>query len=115
MSVNINSNIGANAFPFYDVNRKYAFNSDPTIGVSCGQLENPDLKWETTSEINIGLDFGFLKNRISGSLEVYNKEVKDILGWRDLRSWMLLPGLADNLGVTKGKGFELTLNTVNID
>lgn len=41
---------------------------------------NPDLKWEETSEYNGGIDFGFLKSRISGSIEVYYKVTKDLLG-----------------------------------
>jgi TonB-linked SusC/RagA family outer membrane protein len=41
---------------------------------------NPDLKWEQTSEINIGIDFAFLKERISGSLELYSKKTTDLLG-----------------------------------
>jgi len=41
---------------------------------------NPDLKWEETSEINIGIDFAILKNKVSGSLEVYKKRTDDLLG-----------------------------------
>jgi TonB-dependent starch-binding outer membrane protein SusC len=41
---------------------------------------NPDLKWEQTSEVNVGVDFGFFNSRLSGSIEVYYKETKDLLG-----------------------------------
>lgn len=43
------------------------------------QLPNPDLRWETTSTINVGIDFSILKNRISGSLDYFNKKSKDLL------------------------------------
>lgn len=111
-----NSNIGSNALGFFDPNREYAFNGDPSyVGVTVSQIANPNLKWETSSEINVGLDFGFLNNRISGSFEYYNRVISNLLGSRDLRSWMLVPSVSANLGKTRSQGVELTLNTVNID
>ena len=57
---------------------------DPTTNeytVNYGPIQNgnPDLKWEVNSEINIGFDFGFLQNRISGSVDVYNKKTSDLI------------------------------------
>ncbi len=43
------------------------------------RLANPDLKWETTNQLDLGLEFGFLDNRISGEVDVYNKKTKDLL------------------------------------
>jgi len=110
-----NSNIGSNALSFYDVNNRYAFNSITSPGVQLTQLANPNLKWETSTELNLGLDFGFLKNRISGSFEVFDKITDDLLSWRNLRSWNIVSTVASNMGSTESKGVELTLNTVNID
>ncbi|WP_321438428.1 TonB-dependent receptor [uncultured Bacteroides sp.] len=110
-----NSNIGSNAFSFYDVNNRYAFGSVTSPGVQLTQLSNSNLKWETSTELNVGLDFGFLKNRIAGSIEIFNKITSDLLSWRDLRSWNIVSSVASNLGNTESKGVELTLNTVNID
>jgi TonB-linked SusC/RagA family outer membrane protein len=110
-----NSNIGSNAYSFYDVNSRYAFGSETTYGTQLTQLANPDLKWETSTELNIGLDFGFLKNRIAGSVEVFQKITSDLLSWRNLRSWNIVSSVASNLGSTESKGVELTINTVNID
>ena len=42
-------------------------------------MTNADLTWEKTTEINLGLDFGFLNNRINGSIDIYNKDSKDLL------------------------------------
>lgn len=53
---------------------------DYVITFSQAWVANPDLKWEETSEINIGIDFALLSNKISGSLEIYRKETKDLLG-----------------------------------
>ena len=111
-----NSNIGSNAFSFYDVSSRYFFDgATVSNGTTLTQLENSNLKWETSTELNIGLDFGFLKNRISGSVEIFNKTTSDLLSWRNLRSWNVVPSVASNLGSTQSKGVELTLNTVNID
>ncbi|MDD2299305.1 MAG: TonB-dependent receptor [Fermentimonas sp.] len=111
-----NSNIGSNAFAFFDPNaNRYAFNSAPVTGVELSQIANDNLKWETTTELNIGLDVGFFNNRISGVIELFDKTISDLLGGRDLRSWMVVPTVSANLGKTQSRGVEITLNTVNID
>ena len=76
---------------------------------------DPDLKWETTTTQNIGLDFGFFNNRISGSIEVYNKKTKDLLsvvpvaagGNFDIQ-------ILTNVGNIENKGVEFTLNTTPV-
>ncbi len=78
-------------------------------------LYNPDLKWETTINRNLGLDFGFWNNRLSGSLDVYYNTTKDLL----LRS--AIPPTSgfttqwNNVGTTSNRGVELGLNTYLID
>jgi iron complex outermembrane receptor protein len=71
---------------------------------------NPNLKWEQTSEVNIGLDFAVLNQRLSGSLEVYSKKTIDLLG---LYSVPKPPNLAQqtylNSGSLSNKGIELFL------
>lgn len=110
-----NSNIGSNAYSFYSIeSNRWTFNSTPVVGAQLSQVENPNLKWETTTELNLGLDFGFFNNRISGAFEYFNKTISDLLGWRNLRSWMVVSGVAANLGKTQSHGVELTLNTVNV-
>jgi TonB-dependent starch-binding outer membrane protein SusC len=75
------------------------------------QNPNPDLKWESTSQINLGLDFSFL-GRIMGTLEVYKKNTSDLLYTYTVPQppyqvgWMLA-----NVGDLSNKGIELTLNT----
>lgn len=84
-------------------------------GVISNTLDNPDLKWETTRELNLGLDFGFNDGRISGSLEVYQKEISDLLQIKPLNSFQAVNEIIANVGSTESKGIELTLSTVNID
>jgi TonB-linked SusC/RagA family outer membrane protein len=109
-----NSNIGSNALGFYDANTQANFNSSTIRGVTLTQIENPNLTWETVTELNVGLDFGFFKNRLAGSVDVFHKEISNLLGSRNLRSWMVVPTVAANLGTTQSSGVEVTLNTVNI-
>ncbi|MFU8844463.1 MAG: SusC/RagA family TonB-linked outer membrane protein [Bacteroidales bacterium] len=71
---------------------------------------NPDLKWERTAEVNVGIDFAFINSRISGSLEIYSKNTTDLLG---VYSVPVPPNLAPrifaNSGAITNKGIELYL------
>lgn len=78
------------------------------------QLENPDLKWEQTAQTDVGIDFGLFNNRVSGEIDYYVKNTKDLL--LDVN----LPGTAGfrtqtrNIGDLENKGFEIVLNTANL-
>lgn len=91
------------------------------VGVLNGNTANPDLKWETTYSTNIGLDLNFLNNRFELIADFYLKNTKDLLMQVDLPAFLGSngPGAASNpwanVGELENKGFELTLNTVNID
>jgi iron complex outermembrane receptor protein len=75
------------------------------------QNPNPDLKWESTGMLNIGLDFGFLKNRINGTIEVYHKKTKDLIwSYPVPTTKYIYPWLDANVGEMTNKGIELTLN-----
>lgn len=75
------------------------------------QGSNPDLKWEVTSTKNIGLDYAFLKNRITGSLDVYEKETKDMIFGYSVAP-QLVPGgfIYANGGKLRNRGIEFTIN-----
>jgi TonB-dependent starch-binding outer membrane protein SusC len=79
-------------------------------GIAYTQLANPKLKWESTSIANLGVDFGFLNNRISGAIEVYDKQTSDVLLNLPLQSTTGFTSIASNIGKTQNKGVELTLN-----
>lgn len=78
------------------------------------RMANPNLKWERTTSWNFGLDFGFLNNRISGSLEYYHMPTTDLVMSQSLSSITGFSSITSNLGEVLNKGFELTLNTLNI-
>lgn len=80
------------------------------MGVWAHQLENKDLKWETTKEVNVGLDYGLFGERITGSFEYYNRTVDDLLSSRSLLSYHEVNTIADNIGSTTSKGFEFNVN-----
>lgn len=74
-----------------------------------------DIKWESTTTTNLGLDFGFLNNRISGTVEIYKKKTEDLLSVVPIA-----PGsnfdiqLLTNVGNVENKGMEITINTTPI-
>ena len=110
-----NSNVGNRTIDYFGVGRRWAFGSSGAVGITATQLGNKKLTWETTSEYNIGLDIGFLNNRINLSLEYYDRVISDLLVTnKSLPSYNELTTIAANIGKTQGQGFELTLNTVNV-
>ena len=77
-------------------------------------LPNSSLDWQSTSQTNVGLDFGLFNNRVTGSIDVYKQETKDILLSVNLPFSNGAGSTFKNLGKTKGNGLEITLSTVNI-
>lgn len=88
-------------------------------GTAFGQqvvsLPNPNLKWERTQGLNLGLDFGLLNSRLSGTLEYYNNNTKDLLYSVTLPSVTGFSNIQTNLGQIQNTGFEaaLTYQIVN--
>lgn len=85
------------------------------VGVGPAKMPNPDLKWETTDQTNIGLDFGVLNNRINGGLDYFWKKTTDMLLQLPVPQSTGYNSILSNVGRIDNKGFELFLNTVNID
>ncbi len=77
-------------------------------------LANKNLTWEKTHEINVGLDFGFFRNRINGSIDIYQRDAKDLIMKRNIPSTTGWTSIWDNIGWVRNRGVELALNTVNI-
>jgi len=100
----------SSTFPvYYNLNGKeYSGNIPNTFG-------NENLTWEKTAALNFGLDFGILRNRISGSVDVYFSNTYDLLYMRSLPASNVFPNVLDNIGKTKGSGVELGLNTLIVD
>lgn len=75
---------------------------------------NPNLRWETTNTFNVGIDYSFFKGRINGNIEMYVANTKDLLMQRTVPIMNGFSKIMDNVGQTRNKGVEVTLNTVNI-
>jgi TonB-linked SusC/RagA family outer membrane protein len=84
------------------------------IGYLPVEIPNPALGWERTSEINIGLDFGLLKNRLAGSVDIYKKHTYDLLMKRNLPTTSGYSEVWQNVGQTQNRGVELALQTTII-
>ncbi|MBQ0047822.1 MAG: TonB-dependent receptor [Prevotellaceae bacterium] len=91
------------------------------VGVLNGNTANPDLKWETTTSYNIGLDLNFFQNRIEFIFDWYYKKTNDLLLQVPLPAFLGSSGSGAaanpwaNVGSIRNKGVEMTLNTVNVD
>ena len=78
------------------------------------RIANPDLKWETTEQFNIGLDAAILRGRISGSVDYFIKNTKDLLFNLPLPRASGYSSVLTNLGEIQNKGFEFLLNSTNV-
>ncbi|MFV0506243.1 MAG: SusC/RagA family TonB-linked outer membrane protein [Bacteroidales bacterium] len=78
-------------------------------------ISNPDLTWETTSVFDVGLDFGFFDNRISGALDYYKSVTSNILMPRLIPNTTGYTSVFENVGETKGTGIDVSLNTLNVE
>ena len=82
--------------------------------LSLSAKANNKLSWEATHTWNFGLDFGLLKNRLSGSTELYFKNTTDLLGQVELNPFSGAKTTGGNIGNIKNSGIELTLNSNNV-
>ncbi len=78
------------------------------------RLAAPNLEWEKTEAWNVGLDFAFLGNRLTGSIDYYFKKTTDMIMSQRLPSFSGFSSIYSNLGEVHNEGFELTLNSTNI-
>jgi TonB-linked SusC/RagA family outer membrane protein len=92
----------------------YVFGSTAAIGYLPQIVPNPLLSWEKTAQSNLGLDFAFLNNRVSGTIELYKSNTSDLLLNKTLPAVSGFVSKVQNIGKTKNKGIEISLSTVNI-
>ena len=78
------------------------------------RMGNSGLGWETTKTFNIGIDFGFLNNRINGNIDFYTSTTTDLLLQRNLPKISGYSNVYMNMGKTANKGLEITINSKNI-
>ena len=106
---------------YYQGGNRFIY-TDPETGketsyknLNAARNVNPDLKWETTTMLNLGIDFSFLGGRINGTIEYYDKTTKDMI-WSYPVSTTIYPvgSLIANVGKMNNRGVELTLNATPI-
>ena len=102
-----------NGFPSLALFSPVAYNK--LAGLSPTQLANNELSWETTSTFDVGLELGFLDNRINLEVNYYNKQTEDLIQRRPIDATSGFTGFSANVGNIENKGFEVTLNTINVD
>jgi TonB-linked SusC/RagA family outer membrane protein len=95
--------------------RPYNFGDTYTTGYYVSELANQDLGWEYSRTWNLGLDFSFLKHRIYGTFEYYVQDTEDVLQSVSLPKTAGVGSYMANIGTTRNKGFELSLNGVILD
>ncbi|MFT4848549.1 MAG: TonB-linked SusC/RagA family outer membrane protein [Sediminicola sp.] len=104
-----NGYYGGLVIPFDLFNTGQGYNG--SVGLFPSQIGNPNLKWETTTKANIGIDFGLLKNKLTGSFDVYKNETKDVFITRPNTAISGgFTGISDNVGTLENSGIELMLN-----
>ncbi len=96
------------------INTGYDFDGTAAYGFAPQNLANKNLRWERSKELNLGIDFGFFKNRISGTLELYNRKTEDLILNQKLPTVSGFTQVIANVGAIENKGIELTLNTANV-
>ena len=110
-----NSNVGYRIYDYYSVGRNSIIGGAESTGVYASELGNKSLTWETTSEFNIGVDFGMFNNRFKLSAEYFNRRITDLLVTnKPLPFYNEVNKIAGNVGATQSQGVEITVNTVNI-
>lgn len=92
----------------------YLIGGQKILGYVGGRIANPNLKWETTRQLDIGLEAGILKGRINIELDYYDKRTKDLLLDQQLPLQTGYVSRLTNIGMVGNKGLELLINTVNI-
>jgi iron complex outermembrane receptor protein len=93
-----------------DGGSRYAFGDQATTGYSPFQNPNPDLKWEETAQTNVAVDYGFMNNRFTGSLEYYVKNTTDLLFKVPVPQPAVAEDRVENIGRMRNTGIEFSLD-----
>jgi TonB-dependent starch-binding outer membrane protein SusC len=90
-------------------NYPYDGTGSSNIGFAATTAANPNLKWETTVQTNVGVDMGFFRGRLNATVDVYKKKTNDLLLQRPVPSYTGFTLLLDNVGSVQNKGLEITV------
>ncbi|MBF4470457.1 SusC/RagA family TonB-linked outer membrane protein [Flavobacterium sp. HJJ] len=95
--------------------RAYNFGTTNSTGVYVNELPNSALGWEYSQTMNYGLDFGFFNSRLTGTVEYYNTQTKNLLQKVKLPTTTGVDSYTANVGTSENKGYEISLNGVILD
>lgn len=108
-------NVQSNYLPFIGMNNQIFYTTnEPNYTKDQIGMPNKDLGWERTTQYNVGIDFSFLNGRISGSLDVYTSQTKDLLLSMKVPTLTGYPNTTANIGRTSNRGVDITLNLVPV-
>lgn len=114
----LTGNQGVDAYSTFSTysNRTASFtNNASQTGIILGNIGNPDLKWETTEQKNIGLDVGLLNGRVSITADYFVKDTRDLLLDEKLPMYLGGNTITRNVGSVQNKGFELAIEANVLD
>ncbi|MBI9062414.1 MAG: TonB-dependent receptor [Marinilabiliaceae bacterium] len=112
-----NNRIGDyDAYNLLNVNSSsgYTFNEVYVPGAYQSNMGVPDLRWETTSQMNVGIDMGFFNQRVQAVVDYYKKNTKDLLLDAEMALSTGFNRVQQNVGEVENQGLEISINTVNI-
>ena len=93
----------------------YAWGNVGAYGYRPSTIGNPDLKWETSTSSNIGIDFSLWRGRVAGSIEFYQTNTTDLLLSDQLPTSIGFNAVTKNVGETRNRGVEISVSTVNVN
>ncbi|MCX2473506.1 TonB-dependent receptor [Pedobacter sp. MC2016-05] len=109
-----NANIANYPYQYnISTNTRYNFGGVIAPGAAVTAAANRDIKWETTTTANLGLDFTFFKNTLSGTIDIYDRTAKDILYQVPVSSTLGLSAPIQNAGSIQNRGVEVSLTYNN--
>jgi iron complex outermembrane receptor protein len=94
---------------------RYPFGSSIATGLVAAQVANPNLKWETSEQVNIGLDYGVAADRFTGVIDFYQKTTRDLLLDVAVPPPAVVNTRLENIGSIRNRGVEFTVNTPLLD
>jgi TonB-dependent starch-binding outer membrane protein SusC len=93
-----------------DPGATYPFGNTPVIGLRAAQVGNAELKWETSTQTNVGIDYGFMGDRVTGALEFYQKDTRDLLLEVPVPQPAVVSTRLENVGSLRNRGIEATID-----
>jgi TonB-linked SusC/RagA family outer membrane protein len=112
VSYGLTGNDDISPFLFSELYGNSSYGGQPAIFPS--NIPNPDLKWESTTQLNFGINLGLFKDRVTLTADYYNKQTNDLLLSRPLPSSSGFSSITENVGKIENKGIEISLSTQNI-